>query len=420
VTAGLTARLDRVLGARLPGPPDGLRRGPFRSGAFGSPLHSERRAARTGAFLGVAFTVCFLTGLISHGIQHPPGWFPWPASPGWLYRATQGTHVATGLASIPLLLVKLWTVYPKLFEWPPAQSPARAVSRLSILVLVGAATMQLVTGLINISEWYPWAFFFTTTHYWTGWIAIGAVAVHVAAKAPQIRRGLARRGSAAAVAGLAPDQAAEVHAVDDAAEGNPVPRRAFVAAAGLGVAAVTLTTVGQTLSPLSPVSLLSPRVPGVGPQGLPVRQTAHRAGVTDVGEDYRLVVEGPDRLELSLADLAQFPQRTERLPITCVEGWSATATWTGVRLGDVLEAAGLPRDTQVTVQSLQTGGLYRVSTVAPPHARSPRTLLATGLDGAPLAPDHGYPVRLIAPNRPGVMQTKWVTRVAPGRAGIGA
>ena len=46
MTTGRTARLDRVLGARLPGPPDVLRRGPFREGAFASPLHSERRAAR--------------------------------------------------------------------------------------------------------------------------------------------------------------------------------------------------------------------------------------------------------------------------------------------------------------------------------------------------------------------------------------
>jgi DMSO/TMAO reductase YedYZ molybdopterin-dependent catalytic subunit len=415
----MTSALDRVLGARLPAPPEQLRRGPFRHGAFPSPLHSERRAARTGAFLGLAFTVCFLTGLVSHWVQHPPGWFSWPASPSWLYRVTQGLHVATGLAAIPLLLAKLWTVYPKLFEWPPAGSPSRAISRLSVLVLVGASTMQLLTGLINIAEWYPFGFFFTTTHYWTGWLAIGAVAVHVGAKAPEIRRGLARRGSAGATAGLTGEQAAERAAVDDAAETNAVPRRAFVVATGLGVAAVTLTTVGQTLSPLAHVSVLGPRIPGVGPQGLPVRQTAARAGTTAVGGDYRLVVEGPSRLELSLADLQGFPQRTARLPITCVEGWSSNATWSGVPLGDLLEAAGLPRDTEVTVESLQTGGLYRVSTVSAPHARSPRTLLALRLNGAELAPDHGYPVRLIAPNRPGVMQTKWVTRVAPGRGGIG-
>jgi len=416
----VTAALDRLLGARLPGPPDQLRRGPFRAGAFSSPLHSERRAARTGAFLGIAFAVCFGTGLISHWVQQPPGWFSWPASPSWLYRVTQGVHVTTGLVSIPLLLVKLWTVYPKLFEWPPAGSPSRLVSRLSILVLVGASAMQLLTGLMNIAEWYPWAFFFTTTHYWTGWLAIGAVAVHVGAKAPEIRRGLARRGSAGATAGLAEEQAAERRTVDEAEETNGVPRRAFVLAAGLTVGAVTLTTVGQTLTPLARVSVLGPRIAGVGPQALPVRQTAEKAGVTDVGPDYRLVVEGPDRLELSLADLQALPQHTERLPITCVEGWSANATWSGVRLADLLEQAGLPRDTEVSVESLQTGGLYRVSTVSAPHASSPRTLLALKLNGEPLAPDHGYPVRLIAPNRPGVMQTKWVTRVAPGAAGIGS
>ncbi|MPQ98530.1 molybdopterin-dependent oxidoreductase [Modestobacter sp. I12A-02628] len=411
----MTPALDRLLGARLPDPPEALRRGPFRDGAFTSPLHSERRASRVGVWLGAAFAVCFLTGLLSHLVQQPPSWFVWPASPSWLYRVTQGTHVAVGIAAVPLLLVKLWGVYPALFAWPPAATPARLLSRLSLLVLVGAATMQLATGLINISEWYPFGFFFTAAHYWTGWIAIGAVGVHVAAKAPEIRRGLARRGSPGSVAGLTPEQAAELTAVDDAAETAAVPRRAFVLATGLGVGAVTLATVGQSLSPLGQVSLLAPRIPGVGPQGLPVRQTGRSAGVLESAADpgYRLTVEGPTPLRLTLADLQAFPQHTERLPIACVEGWSADATWTGVRLGDVLAAAGLPRDTEVTVESLQTGGLYRVSTVAPPHARSPRTLLALQLAGEPLDVDHGSPVRLIAPNRPGVMQTKWVTRVAP-------
>ncbi|MQA32218.1 molybdopterin-dependent oxidoreductase [Modestobacter roseus] len=418
----MTAALDRLLGARLPDPPEGLRRGPFRRGAFPSPLHSERRTARVGVWLGAAFLVCFGTGLISHWIQQPPGWFTWPAEPVWLYRVTQGTHVAVGLAAIPLILVKLWTVYPELFRWPPVSTVAGVVSRLSILVLVGAGVMQLATGLINISQWYPFGFFFTVAHYWTGWIAIGAVAVHVGAYAPQIRRGLARRGSPAATAGLAAAQADEVAATDAAAEDGAVSRRTFVLATGLGVGAVALTTWGQTISALSPVSGLAPRAPGVGPQGVPVNQTAAGAGVTETAVDpaFRLVVEGPERLELSLADLAGFDQHTERLPITCVEGWSADGDWTGPRLRDVLAAAGIPADTSVTVESLQTGGLYRVSTVRPPHATSPRTLLALQLSGEPLDLDHGYPVRLIAPNRPGVMQTKWITRIAPGTGGIGA
>ena len=40
-----------------------------------------------------------------------------------------------------------------------------------------------------------------------------------------------------------------------------------------------------------------------------------------------------------------------------------------------------------------------------------RTLIALALNGEPLAIDHGYPARLIAPNRPGVLQTKWVHRL---------
>jgi DMSO/TMAO reductase YedYZ molybdopterin-dependent catalytic subunit len=39
------------------------------------------------------------------------------------------------------------------------------------------------------------------------------------------------------------------------------------------------------------------------------------------------------------------------------------------------------------------------------------TLLALDVSGEPLAPDHGAPVRLVGPNRPGVQQTKWVAKV---------
>jgi DMSO/TMAO reductase YedYZ molybdopterin-dependent catalytic subunit len=41
----------------------------------------------------------------------------------------------------------------------------------------------------------------------------------------------------------------------------------------------------------------------------------------------------------------------------------------------------------------------------------PRSLLALALDGAPLSLDHGFPARVIAPDRPGVLQTKWVSRI---------
>ena len=56
-------------------------------------LRGTAVTARVGLALGVAVAVCFVTGLISHFIQHPQPWFFWPTRPVWLYRVTQGLHV---------------------------------------------------------------------------------------------------------------------------------------------------------------------------------------------------------------------------------------------------------------------------------------------------------------------------------------
>jgi len=159
--------------------------------------------------------------------------------------------------------------------------------------------------------------------------------------------------------------------------------------------------------------VLAPRRPGVGSQGLPVNKSARSAGVRELARDpgYRLVVDGPRQLALSLSDLRAMPQRTVDLPITCVEGWSADASWTGARMRDLLNEAGFAEDAELQVTSLQPSGLYRASRLVQPLARDPLTLLALRLNGAELDLDHGYPCRLIAPNRPGVLQTKWVARI---------
>jgi DMSO/TMAO reductase YedYZ molybdopterin-dependent catalytic subunit len=65
----------------------------------------------------------------------------------------------------------------------------------------------------------------------------------------------------------------------------------------------------------------------------------------------------------------------------------------------------------VRVESLQHGSAYRTSLLTDAQALDRDTLLALRVDGEPLHLDHGYPARLIAPNRPGVEQTKWVTRL---------
>jgi DMSO/TMAO reductase YedYZ molybdopterin-dependent catalytic subunit len=470
----------------LPVPPERLRRGPLRDGAFAP--RSTRLTSQLGLMLGLAFGVCFVTGLLSHLVQHPPGWFWWPSRPAGLYRVTQGVHVATGLASIPLLGAKLWSVYPRLFTWPPARDVRHALERAGVAALVAGGLFQLVSGVLNISRWYtPMPFFFTTGHYWVAWLTAGALLVHVSVQLPVVRSslGLGTRREKCRTrvldsphpveGGVAPPASAEgsvalpasaegsvalpaseegsdvraagtesaaVRAVDAesavraagtesavvrAADGESAVRGAAVAGkrgegelarrevllgAGIAAGVITLATVGQTVRPLDRIAVLAPRRPTIGPQGLPVNKTAVAAGVRE-DPAYVLTVTGPaGPIRLGLEALNDLPQHTVVLPIACVEGWSATATWTGVRLRDLVEMAGAdPGRAHVLVESMQRGGRYRSSAVEPPLTADPFTLLALRLRGEVLHLDHGYPVRLIAPNRPGVLQTKWVSRL---------
>jgi len=373
---------------------------PFAAGTFTSRLHNPRIAARLGLALGVCFAACFATGLFSHFAQHPldVGFLSMPAGPAWLYRLTQGIHVAAGIAAIPLLLAKLWTVYPKLFAWPPLRGIAHGIERLTLLILVAGALFQLFSGLANTTRWYPWEFNFTVTHFWTAWIVIGALVAHVGAKLA-----IARAALSAPLAAV-PER-----------PGEGLGRRGFLTAAGAAAGVVTLTTLGQTLRPLKDLALLAPRRPDAGPQGVPVNRTAAGAGVTERARDpgYRLVVAGRVRRELVLsrAALAALPQHEAGIAITCVEGWSAGARWRGVPVRDLLAMAGAAPVAEVVVHSMQERGSFRSSRLNVPHAQHPDTLLALELNGEPLHVDHGYPARLISPNRPGVQQTKWVDRL---------
>ncbi len=105
------------------------------------------------------------------------------------------------------------------------------------------------------------------------------------------------------------------------------------------------------------------------------------------------------------------PQHDADLPIACVEGWSASGRWRGVRVRDLLDRAGADEDAEVRVVSLQQRSLYSSSLLNRLQSGDSLTLLALELNGGPLHPDHGRPVRLIGPNRPGVQQTKWVHRL---------
>jgi hypothetical protein len=359
-------------------------------------LRGTAVTARVGVWLGVVVAVCFVTGLISHFIQHPQPWFFWPTRPVWLYRVTQGLHVISGISAIPLIIVKLWSVWPKLFERPLIGGLVRQIERLSILVLVASMLFQLSTGLLNIAQWYAFKFFFTTSHYAMSYVAAGAVIVHIGVKLPVIRRALGEP-------------------VDDTPTGVLVgpSRRTVLRGTWLAVALATVVTAGQTIPLLRKVSVLAPRS-GQGPQGVPVNRSAIAAGVLRSARspDYRLTVtNGSTTRAFTVAELSAMPQATYRLPIACVEGWSADAEWTGVVLADLVAAVGGARDSDVRMSSLEPPGPYSRTVLPARHARDGKTLIALKLNGQTLGLDHGYPCRLIAPTRPGVLQTKWLSRI---------
>jgi hypothetical protein len=381
---------------------------PLHQGRFTSALRDERLAAWLGASLGIAFTICFVTGLFSHLQQHPLSWLPVPSRPAGLYRVTQGIHVAAGIASVPVLIAKLWVVWPRFLAFPPFRRVGDVVERVLLLVLVGGAVFMVFTGVANIAQWYPWRFSFTATHYQVAWVTIGAIIAHLGAKWAIARRAMARQRPRL-------DEADEILATVAEPAHDGLSRRGFLTTVAAASGVLTVTTVGQTVPGLRSLAILAPRDPDVGVQGRPVNRSAANAGVvsaaTAVG--WRLTVDGKVArpLSFSLADLMTLPTHHANLPIACVEGWSYTATWRGIRLRDLLAMAGAAPGAAAHVESLERNSIYRTSYVNRFQAHDADTLLATHLDGHPLALDHGYPLRLIGPDRPGVSQTKWVTRV---------
>ena len=124
-------------------------------------------------------------------------------------------------------------------------------------------------------------------------------------------------------------------------------------------------------------------------------------------------VEGNVRhpLELSLDDLRALPSIPRSFPSRAWRGGARRAT--GAACASATSSNGpelLPTPTSGCTRS-SSGSRTRRPISIPAQAHDVDTLLALEVNGEPLHLDHGYPLRLIGPNRPGVNQTKWVTRL---------
>jgi DMSO/TMAO reductase YedYZ molybdopterin-dependent catalytic subunit len=392
----------------------------------------------------VSIPVMFATGLLSYAAYNPnlsplndttPGkgllgfyLFSWPTRPIWLYRLTQGVHVTLGLTLVPILLFKLWSVLPKLFEWPPLRSYAHALERMSLFLLVGGAGFEFATGILNIQTWYPFPASFYALHFYGAWVFIAGFVIHVAIKFPVMIRALRSRSFVAEMrtnlARTRPEPPAAGYLAPIAPAAPTISRRGVLAFAGAGSALIALLSVGQSLGGVfRRTALLAPHNQSVtgGTAGtvgdFQINNTARNAGIiaSETGEAWRLTVGSDDDQAshapavLSRHHLLRMEQHTAGLPIACVEGWSTdNQTWTGVRLRDLAALSGAAHPSSVLVRSLQRGGGFNRAVLSAAQIMDPDSLLALRVNGADLSPDHGYPARVIVPNNPGVHNTKWV------------
>ena len=288
------------------------------------------------------------------------------------------------------------------------------LDRLSLALLVGGSLFVFFTGILNIQLFYPWNFS----------LRPGALLRRL-----HLPRG-ARPPSGEQAPGRAPGVSRARACSPRFATTSPTPspsRRATgLDRAGCARGAATIIAPRAARRPSAPArsacSLIAHR-PGrrrtvcasspssrraapdrPGPNGFQVNKSF--AAVGDRREArpaarWRLRDRRAERrLELTRGELLAMEQRTETLPIACVEGWSTTQE---VDRGPARASSprwpGVDGEARASRSSrCRRGGSFREATLSRGRWPTARSLLALRVNGADLSLDHGYPG---ADHRPG-------------------
>ena len=123
---------------------------------------------------------------------------------------------------------------------------------------------------------------------------------------------------------------------------------------------------------------------------------------------WQLQIDGAVKqtLRFAYADLLELPQTELLATLDCTGGWYSTQIWRGVALAELLAMAGLQIGAEsVTIRSV-TGYQRRFSL-----AEMENALLALYVADAPLTSGHGYPLRLVVPEKRGLEWVKWVSDI---------
>jgi DMSO/TMAO reductase YedYZ molybdopterin-dependent catalytic subunit len=204
----------------------------------------------------------------------------------------------------------------------------------------------------------------------------------------------------------------------DVASGPPVGRRVFLGLVALGAGAVVaggplsrgFNNLHATVAAHDPTGLSGLILGG----GWRYYTVSKRYPAVDHAT-YRLDVFGrvDKPLSLSLGDQA-LPRTSLVRDFQCVTGWRVPKVhWSGVRLADVLAAAGVNAGAGA-VQFRSFDGVYTECLTMSPAMR-PDVLVADTMESAPVTRKHGGPVRMLVAPMYGYKSCKWLSgiRVVP-------
>ncbi len=208
-------------------------------------------------------------------------------------------------------------------------------------------------------------------------------------------------------------------------------RRGAVCSAVLVCAAMLLATTGcrglnvPSATPIPPAASAQSPVPTATPLAS-VEVTEYKGKRLDrIADEPDNSIKGPQQIDhasyrlrvggnvtsplaLSYADVTSMPSYQKATTLNCIEGWSVTYVWQGVRLEDLLQRAGYDESSTVVIFRSYDG----YSTSLPlDYVRNRDILLAYRMNGLEIPPANGWPFQVVAEDRFGYKWAKWVTDI---------
>jgi DMSO/TMAO reductase YedYZ molybdopterin-dependent catalytic subunit len=188
---------------------------------------------------------------------------------------------------------------------------------------------------------------------------------------------------------------------------QPITRRKFLAASGAAIALASVPRIARA-------SATAPRFGGPTPNDKFYVTSYARTPSVDINSwrfGIKGLVESP--IQLSYPDIRKLSQIDEMLTLECIsnppDGTAiGNARWTGVQLRPLLERARVKRSARFVAMR----GADGYHTVLPvDEVMREENFLPYLMNGAPLPPEHGYPLRIFIPGKYGMKQPKWITEI---------